>query len=110
MTGSDDRGSGGNDSDIGLADVIRQVRADLAAAQREGDAAGDGPRFTVDRVCLEMTVQVRREGSGRTGLRIGVVTADLGGGLSRDTTHRVQVELTPHRPGGTYLVGGEPGD
>ncbi|CAL9558485.1 MULTISPECIES: trypco2 family protein [Streptomyces] len=105
MTDSDDRGS-----DIGLADVIRQVRADLAAAQREGDAAGDGLRFAVDRVCLEMAVQVRREGSGRTGLRIGVVTADLGGGLSRDTTHRVQVELTPHRGGGTYLVGGEPDD
>lgn len=97
------------DGEIGLADVIRQVRHDLEAAQRESEAAGSGLRFTVERVSLEIAVQVRREGSGRAGLRIGVVTADLGGGASRDTTHRVQVELLPTQSGGTFRVGGPTG-
>jgi hypothetical protein len=50
----------------------------------------------------------RREGSGRAGLRIGVVTAELGGAVGKETVHRIQVELAPHRTGGTFLVGGEP--
>ncbi|SFD26630.1 trypco2 family protein [Streptomyces aidingensis] len=97
------------DSEIGLADVIRQVRRDLEAAQRESDRAGHGLRFAVDRVSLEITVQVRREGSGRGGLRIGVVTADLGGSVARDTTHRIQVDLLPRGGGeGSFEVGGPP--
>ncbi|MGK5497357.1 trypco2 family protein [Streptomyces sp. URMC 125] len=106
---ADARG-GTDDGGIGLADVIRQVRADLTAAQREGDGREGGLRFTVERVCLEVAVQVRKEGSGRTGLRIGVVTADLGGGASKDTTHRIQVELVPRHRDGTFHVGGEPCD
>ncbi|GAA2454156.1 trypco2 family protein [Streptomyces macrosporus] len=99
-----------DDSEIGLVDVIRQVRADLAAAQREGDGRGGELRFAVDRVCLEVAIQVRKEGTGRTGLRIGVVTADLGGKAGKDTTHRIQVELVPRHRGGTLHVGGEPCD
>ncbi|MEE1942843.1 trypco2 family protein [Streptomyces sp. TRM 70361] len=103
-------GTGGTGPDIGLDDVIRQVREDLTAAQREGDGSAGGLRFAVDRVHLEVAVQVRREGTGRAGLRIGVVTADLGGGVSRDAVHRVQVELIPRHRGGSFQVGGEPCD
>ncbi|WP_461006981.1 trypco2 family protein [Streptomyces capparidis] len=92
--------------EIGLADVIRQVRADLEAAQRESERLDGGLRFTVEKVRLEIAVQVRREGSGRAGLRIGVVTADLGGGATRDATHRVTVDLLPRGREGTYQVGG----
>ncbi|HZG06935.1 MAG TPA: trypco2 family protein [Streptomyces sp.] len=95
---------------VGLADVIRQIRAELTAAQREGDDQDGELRFAVDRVSLEVAVQVRREGTGRTGLRIGVVTADLGGGTSKDTTHRIQVDLVPRHRSGTFVVGGEPCD
>ncbi|MDT0341535.1 trypco2 family protein [Streptomyces litchfieldiae] len=99
----------GSGSDIGLADVIRQVREDLEEAQRDGAAGGHELRFAVDRVSLEIAVQVRREGRGGAGLRIGVVTADLGGAVSRETTHRIQVDLLPQGSRGTYHVGGEPG-
>jgi hypothetical protein len=79
----------------GLADVMSQVREELEEAQRRG---ADSPvRFSVEKVSLEFAVQVRREGSGRAGLRIGVVTAGAGGALSRDTVHRIQVELQPRR-------------
>lgn len=82
----------------GLADVISQVRAELEEAQRRGSASG--MRFRVQKVHLEFAVQVRREGSGKGGLRIGVVTAELGATASKDTTHRIQVELEPRGPGG----------
>jgi Trypsin-co-occurring domain 2 len=78
---------------VGLAEVIRQIRGelDLARGQRAGSPIG----FTVDKVSLEFTVQVHKSGTGKGGLRIGVVTAELGGSVDRSTTHRVQVELNP---------------
>jgi hypothetical protein len=92
---------------VGLAEVIRTVREDLQQAQDEG--AGERLRFTVEKVSLEIAVQVRKEGSGRAGLRIGVVTADAGGSVGKDTTHRIQVELQPHWGDGSDLVGGAGG-
>lgn len=114
--GNSDDGDIGDIRDIGLVDVIRQVRADLAAAQRESEARGGDPRFAVGRVNLEMTVRVHREGTDGTGLRIGVVPAGRDGGGDGDggggggATHRVQVELVPRHRGGTFHVGGEPCD
>ncbi|MGP4111442.1 trypco2 family protein [Streptomyces sp. 4N509B] len=78
---------------VGLAEAIRQVRQELVEAQEDG--VGQPMRFVVQQVSLEFAVQVHRSGDGRTGLRIGVLTADLGGGASRDTTHRIQVDLQP---------------
>jgi hypothetical protein len=78
---------------VGLAEVIRQIRGELelARGQRDGSPLG----FTVDKVSLEFTVQVHKSGTGKGGLRIGVVTAELGGTVDRGTTHRVQVDLQP---------------
>jgi hypothetical protein len=63
----------------------------------------------VESVHLEFAVQVRREGSGRAELRIGVLTAGGGATAARDTTHTIQIELKPHgRDGDPNLsVGGE---
>lgn len=113
MTDARSNSDDGDIGDIGLIDVIRQVRADLAAAQRESEARGGDPRFAVGRVNLEMTVRVHREGTDGTGLRIGVVPAGRDGGGGGDgggATHRVQVELVPRHRGGTFHVGGEPCD
>ncbi|MFE9398581.1 trypco2 family protein [Streptomyces flavidovirens] len=92
---------------VELADVISQVRADLEEAQRRGRESG--LRFRVEKVSLEFTVQVRRETGGKGGLRIGVVTADVGRTTANDTSHRIQVELQPRgRDGdGPVDVGGE---
>ena len=86
---------------VGLAEVIEQVRGELEQARLGGE--GRDLRFSVDTVTLEFTVQVHRSGSGRGGLRIGVVTAELGGSVDKGTTHRVQVELKPE--GGRFTVG-----
>ncbi|MFJ8075469.1 trypco2 family protein [Streptomyces sp. NPDC096176] len=92
---------------VGLAEVIGQVRDELETAQ--GAGAGRDLRFSVEKVELEFAVQVRREGSGRAELRIGVLTAGGGGSAARDTTHTIRIELKPHRENGdpNYSVGGE---
>ncbi|WP_030666533.1 trypco2 family protein, partial [Streptomyces cellulosae] len=83
---------------VGLAEVIRQIRGELEEAREEARDRAVG--FTVENVSLTFTVQVHRSGTGRGGVRIGVVTAELGGTVDHQTTHQVQVDLKPE-------VGGE---
>ncbi|MGV9557336.1 trypco2 family protein [Streptomyces sp. NPDC003522] len=78
---------------VGLTEVIRQIRGELERARDE--AQGRDLGFTVEKVSLTFTVQVHHSGTGRGGVRIGVVTAELGGSVDRQTTHQVQVELKP---------------
>ncbi|WP_374985826.1 trypco2 family protein [Streptomyces fradiae] len=87
---------------VELAEVVRQIRGELEKAR--ADAQGRALGFTVERVNLEFTVQVHRSGSGRGGLNIGVVTAEMGGQVDRQTTHQVQVELVPEYEGGRVRV------
>ncbi|HET6354087.1 hypothetical protein OH805_20535 [Streptomyces sp. NBC_00879] len=91
----------------GLAEVIGQVRDELERAQRAGE--GRDLKFSVEKVNLEFAVQVRREGSGRAELRIGVLTAGAGASAARDTTHTIQIELKPQGRDGNpnVAVGGE---
>ncbi|MGH3310997.1 MAG: trypco2 family protein, partial [Streptomyces sp.] len=90
------------DGTVWLADAIELVRRELDAAQREGE--GSAWRFTVERVSLEFAVQFHRAGDGHAGLRLGVVEARLGGSASRDTTHRINVELQPYGDAGRMPV------
>ncbi|MFF6786278.1 trypco2 family protein [Streptomyces sp. NPDC012510] len=83
----------GDPEPVGLAEAIGTVRAELARAQAEG-AASDW-RFSVEQVSLEFSVQFHRAGEGGAGLRLGVVEARLGGTVSHDSTHRIQVDLKP---------------
>ena len=96
----------GDEDFVGLAEVIRQVRGELEQARLDGE--GHTLTFAVEKVSLEFAVQVHRTGTGRGGLRIGVVTAELGGSAGRDTTHRIQMELQPKREGHTAQVGRRP--
>lgn len=81
------------------------MRGELQQARE--DAEGHPLTFSVEKVNLEFTVQVHRSGTGRGGLRIGVVTAELGGTVDRQTTHQVQVELKPEWEGGRVHVARE---
>ncbi|MFD3354145.1 trypco2 family protein [Streptomyces fradiae] len=87
---------------VELAEVVRQIRGELEKAR--ADAQGRPLGFTVERVNVEFTVQVHRSASGRGGLNIGVVTAEMGGQVDRQTTHHVQVELVPDYGGGRVRV------
>lgn len=88
---------------VGLAEVIAQIRDELEQARAAAEDEEIG--FTVDKVSLEFTVQVHRAGTAGGGLRIGVVTAEVGGSVDRGTTHRVQVDLQPHTESGRLGVG-----
>ncbi|MFE7168034.1 trypco2 family protein [Streptomyces sp. NPDC057616] len=91
----------GDTEPVGLAEAIGTVRAELARAEAEG--AESDWRFSVEQVSLEFSVQFHRAGDGGAGLRLGVVEARLGGSVSRDNTHRVQVDLKPlPRPDGRH--------
>lgn len=83
---------------VGLAEVIGRIRGKLEEAR--ADAEGRDLGFAVENVSLTFTVQVHRAGSGRGGVRIGVVTAELGGSVDHQTTHQVQVDLKPELAGG----------
>ncbi|MCX5397207.1 trypco2 family protein [Streptomyces sp. NBC_00102] len=86
---------------VGLAEVIRQIRGELELAR--AGAAGQNIGFAVEDVNLTFTVQVHRSGTGKGGVRIGVVTAELGATLDRQTTHQVQVTLKPELASGERL-------
>ncbi|MET8813954.1 trypco2 family protein [Streptomyces sp. NPDC004549] len=91
------------DERIGIAEAVDFLRAEFAAAAAGG---GAGPRFEVGPVELEFSVEMRREGRGRTGVKAWVVSAGAEGSVSRASVHRVRLVLTPKETGadGTYTA------
>jgi hypothetical protein len=87
-------------SGVGLADLISEVRAELEEAQQRVGASS--LRLGVQKVELEITVQASREIGGSGKLRLGVVTADGSGSVTRENSHRIRVELeiqdAAHKP------------
>jgi hypothetical protein len=78
---------------IGLSDAVDALRRELTAARQSGQ--GQPTLFEVGPVEIELSVVVKKSGSGRAGVNIGVVTIGGGGGLAREQTHRVKITLTP---------------
>ncbi|MFI1018899.1 trypco2 family protein [Streptomyces sp. NPDC020965] len=110
MSASGGRGGHEGAETAGLADVIGRIREELETAQRNAERSR--LQFLVERVNVEFAVQIRREGSGSGGVRIGVLTADAGAAVSRESTHRIEIELKPHdrddRPEGPGISVGGP--
>lgn len=78
---------------VGVADAVRSLRAELAAAHADVDR--DGVYFEMGPVEVEFTVEVKREVDGDAGVRIGVVSIGASGSASSDTTHRMKFVLSP---------------
>ena len=78
---------------IGLAQVLEDLRAELELAR--GKAAGTDVQFPVETVTVELKVGVTRSKEGRTGFRVPLVGAELGGsaGIDRDTLQTVTLVL-----------------
>lgn len=77
------------ESTIGLAELIEQVKRELLAPSLEGET--DIPLLSVDEVELELQVTVKKDVKG--GIKIYVL--ELGGGGSRDDVQKVKVKLSP---------------
>lgn len=83
------------DSDIGLADALDLVRTQLAEARRRAAVDNQDVVFGVGDVTVELGVELVRNAGGRLGLTVGVVTASGGAGVSRQTSHKITVSLSP---------------
>lgn len=82
--------------EIGLQDLIYQVKRELLAPNPAQRAEDPYPLFFVDKVEIEAAVKVQKEASG--GVKISVLSlAELnaGAGVAQERSHVVKVSLSP---------------
>ncbi|WP_037675491.1 trypco2 family protein [Streptomyces griseus] len=79
-------------AEIAIAEAVEYLRAELVAAAA---GSGTGPRFEVGPVELEFSVEMRKEGKGKAGLKAWVVSAGAEASVSKASVHRVKLVLTP---------------
>ncbi|QNP68274.1 hypothetical protein IAG44_01505 [Streptomyces roseirectus] len=82
---------------IELAGMITALRRSLEEAQRDGERTG-GPRFRVEGIDLETTVQVTRDAKAVGGVRFWVAGAEAGAGRSDCATQRMTIRLSMADP------------
>jgi hypothetical protein len=81
------------DGEIGLADAVSQVRAELERAISAG--AASELAFRAESVEMEFEVALARNVGGEAGVHIWVVSVGAKGELSSSHTHRVKLVITP---------------
>lgn len=78
-------------SEIGLADVIEQVRAELAAATAARPAGA--AEFPVESVSMTFQVGVTKEAGTNAGIKVWVLEAGASGKYAQESVQTVTVEL-----------------
>ena len=90
-------------AEVGLADAVRALRAELTSAMAEG--ADQALRFELGPVEMEFLLEVNREAGGQGGVRFWVVSLGGSGSVARGSTHRVTLQLVPRTSsGGAPLI------
>lgn len=84
--------------EITVADLIYQLRGDLARAAWQGE--GKDPKFVVGPVELELAVVVDSSRSRGGKASLWVVDVSAQGARSAQTTHRIKLTLQPVGPDG----------
>lgn len=84
--------------DVTVAEAIKQLRAQLAEAQREG--SGKDLRFAVKSVEVELAVVLKSEVEGGVGVKAWFVEASGKTKGADETTHKVKLVLEPVGPDG----------
>ena len=80
-------------AEIGLAEMIESLRRELQVSL---DAGKDqAVAFGVDKVELELKVQVARKAKGEGGIAFWVVKAGVSGEAGRDVSHSFKLTLAP---------------
>lgn len=101
-------------SGIELAELVRQLRAELNEALANGE--GERLRFELGPIELTVTVTVGREATPGAKIRFWVVEAGTDGRISRESVQEIKLVLTPRdmegQPGpdgglASALIGGE---
>jgi hypothetical protein len=84
--------------EIGLLDLIYQVKDELLS-RRPAEAAKGLPKlFWIDQIELELSVAATRERGGAIKLSVLPVGAELGGARTEERGHTVKIRLTPLLP------------
>jgi hypothetical protein len=83
--------------EIGLAEAIGRVRAELAAAQLAG--ANESLKFRLGEVQLEFAVELARSGEGEAGVKLWVVNVGAKGTVTSGRSHTITVTMTPEKIG-----------
>ena len=78
---------------IGLAEAVRELRAELSEAMSAGE--GEHLRFALESVEMEFTVAVTKDAHAEAGIKFWVVNAGAKAGLSSQETHRLKLSLAP---------------
>ena len=84
--------------DVTVAEAIKQLRAQLAEAQREG--SGKDLRFAIKSVEVELAVVLKSEIEGGAGVKAWFVEASGKTKGADETTHKVKLVLEPVGPDG----------
>ena len=90
-----------SEKSIPLTEVLRGLRAEIAAAQAEGET--ESVRFALGAVEVELEMVVTKEANGS----IGFSVFGGGGKLGTTRTHRIKLTLTPHGESGADVLLGD---
>jgi hypothetical protein len=88
--------------EIELAKAVASVRDELLTAAAQD--LGSEVEFMVGPIELEFVVELRRDAKLKTGFKAWVVSADAEGSVTKASTHKVKLTLTPRKPGGGDLL------
>jgi Trypsin-co-occurring domain 2 len=78
---------------IGLAEMIETLRGELESAQKHG--AERPVAFCIDKVDLELKIQMSRNVGGNVGIKFWVITAGGTAGGGNETIHNFKLTLSP---------------
>ena len=96
-------------SDIGLAEMIENLRSELETTLEKGK--NHSVSFEVDKVELELKVGISRKFKGEGGVAFWVVKAGSNLEAGRDSTHTFKLTLVPvSASGGRLRVGSRSGE
>jgi hypothetical protein len=87
---------------IPLADMIDALRAELYKAVSR--SVTESIRFGIEKLDMELSVQVDRSAEGKAGIRFWVVSADAGAKLSSTDIHKIRITLLPVDEGGRAIT------
>lgn len=81
--------------EIGLPDLIYQIKNELLARHPVEEAKGLPALFWIDQIELELAVTVTRQRGGKIKLSVIPAGAELSGSRAEERAHTVKVRLTP---------------
>lgn len=92
-------------NEIGLQDLIYQVKRELLAPNPAQRAKDPDPLFFVDKVEIEVTVKVQKEGNGSIKISVlNIAELNAGGSALKEHGHIIRVSLSPLLSKGSILT------